>query len=204
MVNRGRIQDPAVAGEFEHLIARLRGFLSQSFDADGNLIVADPNLAVVPVGGYIPYAGATAPNGWLLCDGSQVSRVDYKTLFDSIGTTWGAGDGSTTFNVPDIRGRAPIGAGTGSGLTARTLAATVGEETHLLTGGESGTSSHSHSLLVPNGVGVTTVVSTTTATGTTVSGLVSNSGEANASTAHNNMPPSLVSNFIIFAGRDTV
>lgn len=67
------------------------------------------------------FAGATPPSGWLVCDGSAVSRTTYATLFAAIGTTWGTGDGSTTFNLPDLRGRAPIGAGTGSGLTARTL-----------------------------------------------------------------------------------
>ena len=64
------------------------------------------------------FAGATPPSGWLICDGSAVSRTTYATLFAAIGTTWGTGDGSTTFNLPDLRGRAPIGAGTGSGLTS--------------------------------------------------------------------------------------
>ena len=74
------------------------------------------------------FAGAIPPAGWLLCDGSAVSRTDYAALFAAIGTTWGAGDGSTTFNLPDLRGRAPIGAGTGSGLTARTLGGKLGSE----------------------------------------------------------------------------
>lgn len=69
-----------------------------------------------------------APAGWLLCDGSAVSRTEYATLFAAIGTTWGAGDGSTTFNLPDLRGRAAIGAGTGTSLTARTLGGTGGSE----------------------------------------------------------------------------
>ena len=51
------------------------------------------------------YGAASAPTGWLLCDGSAVSRSTYATLFALIGTTYGAGDGSTTFNVPDMRGR---------------------------------------------------------------------------------------------------
>ena len=72
------------------------------------------------------FGGSTPPAGWLLCDGSAVSRTTYATLFAAIGTTWGAGDGSTTFNLPDLRGRAPIGAGTGSGLSARTLGQVLG------------------------------------------------------------------------------
>lgn len=74
------------------------------------------------------FAGSTAPTGWLLCHGQAISRTDYATLFAAIGTTWGAGNGSTTFNVPDLRGRAPIGAGSGSGLTSRTLGGKGGSE----------------------------------------------------------------------------
>lgn len=100
--------------------------------------------ASMPTGSVTQFAGSTAPAGWLFCDGSAVRRTTYAALFAVIGTTFGAGDGSTTFNLPDTRGRAPIGAGTGSGLTARTLGGTVGTETHLLTGAESGTSVHNH------------------------------------------------------------
>jgi microcystin-dependent protein len=57
------------------------------------------------------YGGASAPVGWLLCDGSAMSRSAYAALFGVIGSTFGAGDGSTTFNVPDLRGKVPIGAG---------------------------------------------------------------------------------------------
>ncbi|MBM3556935.1 MAG: hypothetical protein FJX47_15435 [Alphaproteobacteria bacterium] len=86
-----------------------------------------------PVGTILAYGGATIPSGWLDCDGSAISRSTYAALFTALGTTWGAGDGSTTFNLPDLRGRTAIGAGTGSGLSARTLGATGGAETHVLT-----------------------------------------------------------------------
>ena len=69
----------------------------------------------------IAYGGSAAPAGFLLCDGSAVSRTTYADLFAALGTTWGAGDGSTTFNLPDLRGRSALGAGTGSGLTPRSL-----------------------------------------------------------------------------------
>lgn len=139
MINRGRIQDPATVEEFENLMARLRGFLSQSFDEDGELIVADPNLAVTPVGGTIQYAGTTAPAGWVMCDGAQVSRTTYKSLFDVVGTTYGAGDGSTTFNVPDLRQRFPLGkAASGTGAT---LGATGGAIDHTHTSG-----AHTHTI----------------------------------------------------------
>jgi microcystin-dependent protein len=60
---------------------------------------------VTPPGSLMAYAASSAPSGWLLCDGSAVSRTTYAALFAVISTTWGAGDGSTTFNVPDLRGQ---------------------------------------------------------------------------------------------------
>jgi len=71
-----------------------------------------------PTGSVQAYAASTAPSGWLLCDGSQVSRTTYATLFALIGTTYGVGDGSTTFNIPDMRERIPIGLGTQNTLSA--------------------------------------------------------------------------------------
>lgn len=66
-------------------------------------------IPINPIGIISPYAGATAPTGWLLCDGSAVSRTTYANLFTLIGTTYGAGNGSTTFNIPDMVGRVPVG-----------------------------------------------------------------------------------------------
>ncbi len=71
----------------------------------------------VPSGTVIMTARSTAPSGFLLCDGSAVSRTTYAALFSAISTTWGSGDGSTTFNLPDMRGAAPAGAGTSTGYT---------------------------------------------------------------------------------------
>lgn len=68
----------------------------------------------VPAGVMFPYAAASAPTGFLLCDGSAVNRTTYAALFAVVGTSYGAGDGSTTFNLPDTRGRTMIGAGTGT------------------------------------------------------------------------------------------
>ena len=77
-------------------------------------------------------AYATAGTGWLLCNGAAISRTTYADLYAVISTTWGTGDGSTTFNVPDMRGRFPVGAGQGLTLTNRSLGDTGGEEDHLL------------------------------------------------------------------------
>jgi microcystin-dependent protein len=100
-------------------------------------------LSVSPLGAVQDYAGSGDPNtNWLICDGRAISRTTYATLYAKIGTTWGVGNGTTTFNIPDLRGRVTVGAGSGSGLTARTLAQTLGEETHQLSTGEMPTHSH--------------------------------------------------------------
>lgn len=62
-----------------------------------------------PIGAIQSYAGLTEPKYWLFCDGREVSRLEYKGLFDVIGTAYGEGDGSTTFNLPNLRGRIPVG-----------------------------------------------------------------------------------------------
>jgi len=99
--------------------------------------------SAVPVGTIVAYAGTAPPDGWLICNGSEVSRTVYANLFATIGTLWGNGDGLTTFNLPDLRGRGPIGAGQGNGLTNRILSESGGEEQHTLTIAEM--PSHTHS-----------------------------------------------------------
>ena len=74
---------------------------------------------IVPPGMLAPYAGKTAPAGGLLCDGSAVSRTAYAALFAVIGTTYGAGNGSTTFTLPDLRGRVAAGANASNALASR-------------------------------------------------------------------------------------
>ena len=106
----------------------------------------------VPVGVVNPFAGATAPAGWLLCAGQLVSRTQYPVLFNTIGTVYGAGDG-TTFGIPDMRGRTVAGVdnmgGTAANIltatvlnSANTLGATGGTQTHILT--EAQMPSHTH------------------------------------------------------------
>lgn len=73
-------------------------------------------------GTVLATARTAAPDGWLLCDGAAVSRVDYAALFNAIGETYGAGDGSTTFNLPELRGEAIRGLDNGRGVdVGRTL-----------------------------------------------------------------------------------
>lgn len=109
------------------------------------LIRADITGAVsgdtLPIGAFLPYSGATAPTNWLICDGSAISRTTYQDLFNVIGTVFGAGDGSTTFNLPDMRGRVPVGVDS-SQTEFDTLGETGGEKTHTLTVDEM--PSHTH------------------------------------------------------------
>ena len=69
-------------------------------------------LNIAPTGTVLPFAGSTAPEGWLLCQGTAINRTTYATLFAVISTTYGTGDGSTTFNLPDMRGVFARGQGT--------------------------------------------------------------------------------------------
>jgi microcystin-dependent protein len=81
-------------------------------------IASTEDLAVgnmlIPAGVMVPYAKDATPAGWLTCDGAAVSRVTYSALFAVISTQYGGGDGVNTFNLPDCRGRTPIGVGTGA------------------------------------------------------------------------------------------
>ena len=70
----------------------------------------------VPIASIQAFATETVPDGYLICDGSEVSRVDYADLFNVLGTVWGAGDGTTTFNIPDFRGEFLRGFDAGRGV----------------------------------------------------------------------------------------
>lgn len=99
--------------------------------------IASTNTAcdTVPVGAIFMTAGVL-PDGYLVCDGQAVSRTQYEQLFSAFGTTFGVGNGSTTFNLPDFQGRVPVGAGSGAGLSSRPLGSAFGTETHSLTAAE--------------------------------------------------------------------
>lgn len=97
----------------------------------------------LPVGTIIPYASETLPEGYMICDGRALSRSEYSKLFQAIGTFFGAGDGSTTFNIPNLKGKVPVGLN-GNDTAFDTLGETGGEKTHTLTVQEM--PEHSHSL----------------------------------------------------------
>jgi len=110
-----------------------------------------------PSGMLLMWSTATAPTGYLLCAGAAVSRTTYATLFAVIGTTFGVGDGATTFNLPDFRDRMPIGAGTTYALNASggSADAVVVSHTHTttnnLTFSGNALPGHSHSMPLNNG-----------------------------------------------------
>jgi len=161
-------------------------------------------VGFVPVGVVVPFAGSTSPAGWELCYGQAISRTTYAGLFATISTTYGSGDGSTTFNVPDLRGRVSAGkddmGGTAASrltstvLTAsNTLGATGGTQTHTLT--EAQMPAHSHTYPgAANGDGggsFTAVVLNVTS--------VVNTSSVGSSAAHLNTQPTIVLNYIIKA-----
>jgi len=164
---------------------------------------ASPAAATLP-GEVRLYGGSVAPTGWFLCQGQAVSRTQFAALFAAIGTAFGAGDGSTTFNLPDLQGRVPVGAGQGSGLTNRVLAAKGGEETHVLSVAEM--PAHSHSATPSWAGGDVPATFQSSAVGAQGSAtfpegardvLSITVGNTGGGGAHNNMQPYLVLNYII-------
>ena len=100
-----------------------------------------------PAGAVVAFAGATAPDGWLLCNGATISRTTYSELFAAIGTTYGVGDGSTTFKIPDLRGEFVRGLDGGRGVdTGRALgsAQSSANLSHSHGGATTGSGMHEH------------------------------------------------------------
>lgn len=141
-----------------------------------------------------------------MCSGQAVSRTQYTALYNLLGTRFGAGDGSTTFNVPDLRGRVPVGldnmGGTdanrvteaASGIDSHTIGATGGAETHTLTVGQMPAHTHADSRYTGAQAGAGTPA---TGTGSTAVIGTGASGSAGLGQAHNNMQPSMMMNWII-------
>lgn len=154
------------------------------------------------ISGVISMWGTTtAPTGWLLCDGSAVSRSTYSVLFGILGTTYGAGNGTTTFNLPNLKGKVPVGYNS-SETEFDAIGETGGEKTHLLTGEESGIASHSHGQQDwSSGTGSTKIISQTTSYNATPTTdrlpPTTTIANTNALSAHNNLQPYITLSFII-------
>lgn len=118
---------------------------------------------ITPAGIVTPYAGTTAPTGWLMCDGSAVSRATYAALYTAIGTAYGAGDGTTTFNLPDAKGRVIVSRDSGQ-TEFDVLGETGGSNTHSLANANLPRYSGSVSF---HGGGSATILSNATGSGVT-------------------------------------
>lgn len=150
----------------------------------------------VLTGTILAYGAATVPGGYLACTGQAVDRAVYANLFSVIGTTWGVGDGSTTFNLPDLRGRTGIGSGTGSGLSTRVLADIGGEEEHTLLINE--LANHTHDVEYQNRDIVDTLPTENVREVIDYAGANDvQSGPAGNDDPHNNMQPFAVVSYII-------
>ena len=190
---------------------------------------ADTLARIIPVGFVAPWPTATAPAGWLLAYGQAVSRTTYAELFAAYGTTYGSGDGSTTFNLPDYRGRTPFGkddmggsaagriTSAASGVDGATLGATGGDQKHTLTSAQIPAHTHTATVsitstpntsIVENGnsgtVDVTSGSGNTVAKRSNVPNTISSTGTVTVNNtggggAHNNMPPAIIQNWIILA-----
>lgn len=135
-----------------------------------NPYVASPGVIFI-------FTGASTPSGWMVCDGSAVSRTTYSDLFAIIGTTYGTGDGSTTFNIPDCRQRFLIGkAASGTGSTL---------------GGTGGTIDHNH------GSPITTGTPSSTVAATNLTGTAASTTHTHSVTLSAQNPPFISINYII-------
>ena len=155
------------------------------------------NLGTLPIGTIIPYASNTkTPAGFLICDGSAVSRTTYADLYAIIGTQYGSGDGSTTFNLPNLKGRIPVGYDS-TQSEFNTIGKTGGEKTHTLT--ESEMPSHNHKLTTVYNAGDWQQYATMSRnpSGTSTGTLTTNTTGGNQ--AHNNIQPYITIIYLIKA-----
>lgn len=180
-----------------------RGVNAMMAAIDDLLVASTVNM---PVATVLPFAGESAPDGWLMCDGTAYSTTTYAALFAVISSNFGAG-GAGTFRVPDMRGRIPVGAGSGAGLTARSVAASGGVEAVTLTSAQSGLPAHGHNvrkaaggsdrIVSTEGTGAASASLGAGAVGNIADYVAQNNTAADAASSHTNMQPFMVLSYII-------
>jgi len=190
---------------------------ASAFHGDGSNLTG---IVAMPTGAVVPFGGSSAPTGFLLCAGQAVSRSTYSALFGVISTTYGAGDESSTFNLPDLRGRVVAGqddmggssadrlTGLTGGVDGDTLAATGGAETHVLTTAQLATHTHGATKFYNSDPGLTntrfSLVTEQTDREDSFPGYQTTTGDTNniisttgSGSAHNNVQPTIILNYII-------
>ena len=164
--------------------------------AKNNLVSAINEVdAKAGISGQITmFAGSIAPSGWLICDGSAISRTTYSDLYSVIGTTYGAGDESTTFNLPNLKGKVAVGYDS-SDSHFDNLGETGGEVTHTLIGSEMPEHQHNARNFIINASGSIEVGSGSQHLG--IGDDTTATGSAGGNQPHNNLQPYIVLNYII-------
>lgn len=165
-----------------------------------------PAVSTWDIGDIKATARSTASAGWVMAYGQAISRTTYWALFADIGTTYGVGDGATTFNVPDLRGRVIAGQDDMGGVSADrltsalngdTLGATGGTETHTLVTSEIPAHVHTDTMYISTGGSGSGPLRTATGSG---SGSTVTSDSTGGDGAHTNTQPTIILNYMIFAG----
>ena len=178
-------------------ICSVHGYVGPA--AAGHRTAVDASASADLTGEVRMFAGATAPARWLLCQGQAVSRTTYKRLFAVIGTSYGAGDGTTTFNLPNMEGNVPAGM-KHDDAAFHELGHSGGAAAVTLTAAQSGIPAHGHNIMAGTALGGanygTFAVGTTSSSGPQGSD-ISGGGPTNAAEAHTNLQPYLCLNFII-------
>lgn len=169
-----------------------------------NIFVTIPAVATWDIGDIKATARASASAGWLMAYGQAVSRTTYAVLFAELSTTYGVGNGSTTFNVPDLRGRVIAGQDDMGGSSANRLTGVTGSVNGDTLGGTGGT--ETHTLVIAEMPAHTHLVGSNTSSGPSsdsagVSGITEDATSSTGGNgAHNNVQPTIILNYMIFAG----